>query len=155
MGSTRGLNPTLAGRVAPIRQRHSGVYGKIRAKNGRSRKRQRYVRKCAQHADQTRLSSDVWRPSDNGTAEKTGEKRKESKGATVCEKMRSTRGSNPTLVGRVASVRQRHSGVDDKNPCENGRSRKRQRYVSEYAQHADQTRLSSDVWRPSDSGKAE
>ncbi|KAJ1374039.1 hypothetical protein KIN20_036627 [Parelaphostrongylus tenuis] len=28
--------------------------------------------------------------------------------------MRSTRGSNPTLVGRVASVRQRHSGVDDK-----------------------------------------
>ncbi|KAJ1374029.1 hypothetical protein KIN20_036617 [Parelaphostrongylus tenuis] len=30
--------------------------------------------------------------------------------------MRSTRGSNPTLVGRVASVQQLHSGVDDKNP---------------------------------------
>ncbi|KAJ1368706.1 hypothetical protein KIN20_029962 [Parelaphostrongylus tenuis] len=30
--------------------------------------------------------------------------------------MRSTRGSNPTLVGRLASVRQRHSGVYDKNP---------------------------------------
>ncbi|KAJ1374042.1 hypothetical protein KIN20_036630 [Parelaphostrongylus tenuis] len=34
--------------------------------------------------------------------------------------MRSTRGSNPTLVGRVASVRQRHSGVDDKS-AKNGR----------------------------------
>ncbi|KAJ1374024.1 hypothetical protein KIN20_036612 [Parelaphostrongylus tenuis] len=41
----------------------------IRAENGKRRKWQPHVSKCAQHADETRLSSDVWRPSDNGTAE--------------------------------------------------------------------------------------
>ncbi|KAJ1374025.1 hypothetical protein KIN20_036613 [Parelaphostrongylus tenuis] len=84
-----------------------------------------------------------------------GEKWKASKAATVCEQMRSTRGSNPTFVGRVASVRQRHSGVYDRIRAKNGRSRKRQTSVSKCAQHADRTRLSTDVWRPSDDGTAE
>ncbi|KAJ1368707.1 hypothetical protein KIN20_029963 [Parelaphostrongylus tenuis] len=69
MRSTWGSNPTLVGRVASVRQRHSPVYDKIRAKNGRRRNRQPYVSKCAQQADRTRPSSDVWHPSDNGTAE--------------------------------------------------------------------------------------
>ncbi|KAJ1374030.1 hypothetical protein KIN20_036618 [Parelaphostrongylus tenuis] len=69
MRSTRVPNQTLVGRVASVRQRHSGVDDKIRTKNGRRRKRQRYVSECDQHGDRTRLLSDVWRPSDNGTAD--------------------------------------------------------------------------------------
>ncbi|KAJ1374023.1 hypothetical protein KIN20_036611 [Parelaphostrongylus tenuis] len=68
MRSTRGYEPDSR-RTCSVRPATAQRYR--REKNGRRRKRQPFVSKCAQPADRTRLSSDVWRPSDNGTAEYT------------------------------------------------------------------------------------
>ncbi|KAJ1374028.1 hypothetical protein KIN20_036616 [Parelaphostrongylus tenuis] len=67
MRSTRRWNPNLVGRVASVRQRHNGVDDK---NPGGERKASKAATVCEQMRStrrSSRLSSEEWRPSDNGT----------------------------------------------------------------------------------------